>query len=281
MDPSWPYGGASNFFYQSYGMPYTQQQFDLAAPASTRSRNDEELNTVNYQNTEPGKDDKESSNNRKYDKWTEEQQKLLVKLWADKQDVINSSQSRNAWREIVSEINERCNTSKTIEKCIRKIKHLIDLYKDRKDWNRKQTGGTLRKSPFYDEIDEILGCRDVVTLDHVKETVTVESETSSSSPANSPANSSDKSSNSDSIASEETEKKKTDKKSRNDRKRNKRKRANQNDDDDYFRDAITGLTSQGNRVAESMEKMLEAQTEQMNSMNMFLGNFLKVLTKEK
>lgn len=28
----------------------------------------------------------------------------------------------------------------------------------------------MRKSPFYNEIDMVLGCRDVVTLNHVKET---------------------------------------------------------------------------------------------------------------
>ena len=43
----------------------------------------------------------------------------------------------------------------------------VDRYKDAKDWNSKQSGGNLKKSPFYDEIDVILGCRDLLTLPHV------------------------------------------------------------------------------------------------------------------
>ena len=52
---------------------------------------------------------------------------------------------------------------------VRKIKFLIDGYKENKDWNRNQTGGNLRKSIFYDEIDAVLGCRDAVTLKQVQE----------------------------------------------------------------------------------------------------------------
>ena len=44
---------------------------------------------------------------KKYDKWTNEQQRYLVQLWADKQDLINSKDSRNAWREIAEAINNK------------------------------------------------------------------------------------------------------------------------------------------------------------------------------
>ena len=60
-------------------------------------------------------------------------------------------------------------TSKTIEKCINKIKYLIDRYKEAKEWNRKQSGGSKNKTLFYDEIGAVLGCRDIVTLSHVSD----------------------------------------------------------------------------------------------------------------
>lgn len=60
-------------------------------------------------------------------------------------------------------------TKKTVEKCQRKIKYLIDKYKDTKSSNRSQTGGHIRKSVLYDKIDRLLGTRDVVTLKHVVE----------------------------------------------------------------------------------------------------------------
>ena len=44
---------------------------------------------------------------KKYDKWTNEQQRFLVQLGADKQDLINSKDSRNAWREIAEAINNK------------------------------------------------------------------------------------------------------------------------------------------------------------------------------
>ena len=35
-------------------------------------------------------------------------------------------------------------------------------YKEAKEWNSWQTGGSKKKSMFYDEIDAVLGCRDIV-----------------------------------------------------------------------------------------------------------------------
>jgi len=60
-------------------------------------------------------------------------------------------------------------SSKTIEKCIKKIKYLIDQHKQAKEWNRKQSGGSKKQSLFYDEMDAVLGCRDIVTLSLVSE----------------------------------------------------------------------------------------------------------------
>ena len=47
------------------------------------------------------------------------------------------------------------------------MKYLVDKYKERKDWNRKQSGGSIWKSLHYDEIDEVLRVRDVVTFSNV------------------------------------------------------------------------------------------------------------------
>ena len=68
-------------------------------------------------------------------------------------------------------LNTRFKSTRTVDKCMRKIKYLMIKYKEKKDWNRNQSGGNLRKSPFYDEIDEVLGCRDFVTFSNVKERV--------------------------------------------------------------------------------------------------------------
>ena len=61
------------------------------------------------------------------------------------------------------------------------MKYLIDAYKEKKEWNKNQTGGNLRKSVFYDEIDAVLRCRDIVTLRHVLDAGAHDSSTRSSS----------------------------------------------------------------------------------------------------
>lgn len=47
--------------------------------------------------------------------------------------MINSKDSRNAWREIAEAINNKFKTNKTADKCLRKIKYLIDAYKEKKN----------------------------------------------------------------------------------------------------------------------------------------------------
>lgn len=104
-----------------------------------------------------------------YDKWTNEEQSFLVDLWTEKHDRLESKDARKVWQEICEEMEINFGTKKTVEKCQRKIKYLIDRYKDAKTWNKTQSGGQLKKSVFYDKIDRVLGTRDVVTLKHVVE----------------------------------------------------------------------------------------------------------------
>lgn len=110
-----------------------------------------------------------SGRQKRYETWSNDEQKLLVQLWAENHELLESRESRQAWRKICEELNTRTNANKNVEKCMKKMKYLIDKYKVAKEWNRKQTGGSIRKSVFYDEIDAILGCRDIVTLNHVSE----------------------------------------------------------------------------------------------------------------
>lgn len=47
--------------------------------------------------------------------------------------MINSKDSRNAWREIAEAINNKFETNKMVDKCSRKIKYLIDVTKKKKN----------------------------------------------------------------------------------------------------------------------------------------------------
>jgi len=234
------------------------------------------LGEETFESQSPSQSNQQS---KKYDKWTNEQQKYLVQLWAEKQDVLNSKDARNAWRAIAEEINNKFATNKTVEKCMRKIKYIIDAYKERKEWNRNQTGGSLRKSVSYDEIDAVLGCHDIVTLKNVQEAGDSSSTTSStascSADSESPLNVSAESS-----IEIEPKGSALPLKSCLERKKGQGKRKRKPEDADgemeeHFKRAYDEIKSQGERVASSMEKMQELQMQQMQIMNQFMGNFLQ------
>lgn len=107
--------------------------------------------------------------NAKYETFPFKEEQYLVNLWKENFEQLESKNSLRVWTKIVDELTAQFSNNRTVDKCMRKMKYLIDKYKEKKDWNRKQSDGHLRKSPFYDEIDEILSCRDFVTFNNVKE----------------------------------------------------------------------------------------------------------------
>ena len=58
---------------------------------------------------------------------------------------------------------------RSTDKYQKKMKYLIERHEQAKDWNSERSGGNIKKSVHHDEIDQVLGCRDIVTLSNVKE----------------------------------------------------------------------------------------------------------------
>jgi len=110
-----------------------------------------------------------AENKKAQDRWGKEEEKLLVQLWAEKHEQLDSRESRKTWAWIAKKISKTLGTNKMADKCIQKMKYIIKRYKNAKDWNKNQTGESLRKSVYYNEVDKILGCRDVVAFNHVAE----------------------------------------------------------------------------------------------------------------
>ena len=90
-------------------------------------------------------------------------------MCTDNVDRLESKDSRKAWDEIVRALNHKQGITKTVEQCQRKLKHLKNLYKEKKDWNRKQSGENIQKSPHYHAIDAVLGCRDVIICNNLRQ----------------------------------------------------------------------------------------------------------------
>ena len=172
MDPSWPYASVRafnmpframnpdpsislghqevNYCKPTFGSLYP---FDPACSTSSPSPSSlGEADQLDSQSPSPSS----QSTAKKYDKWTNEQQRYLVQLWADQQDIINSKDSRNVWREIAEAINNKFKTNKTVDKCSRKIKSLIDAYKEKKNGTEIRPVGTyeslfsmMKLMPFW------------------------------------------------------------------------------------------------------------------------------------
>ena len=138
---------------EAYNNPPSQRQSSQASTSSSPSSSPETV--------EGGK--------RSYDKWSDDEEKMLISLWAENIDRINSSQARKAWEDIATQMNKKFGSKRATESCKKKMKYLLERYKVCTDWNSKQTGGNLRKSAHFDEIDGVMGCCDIVMLSNVKE----------------------------------------------------------------------------------------------------------------
>ena len=87
------------------------------------------------------------------------EEKLLVQLWCGNDEGIESQHTRQVWEDIAQEISKfRKVTSAQSQQ---KMKYLKGWYKKAKDHNCHKTGGEQTISPFYDEIDSLLGCGDI------------------------------------------------------------------------------------------------------------------------
>lgn len=139
------------------------------------------------------------------------------------------------------------------------MKYWIDRHKTAKDWNRRQSGGNRKQSVFYEDIDQVLGCRDGVTLRHVAQAGSSSGGTSVEE---------EKASNEEEIVAEEDNKKEK----RTQRKLSrKRAREEENDQEhkEMFKAAFSGMDEQRKEMTAFManfNKVQEQQAETMNSL---------------
>ena len=54
----------------------------------------------------------------------------------------------NLFPTIVRALNDKQGITKAVDQCQRKLKHLKNLYKEKKDWNRKQWGKYSKEPPL-------------------------------------------------------------------------------------------------------------------------------------
>ena len=244
--------------------PYTPAtQLSRHSPSSPPQLN-EGSGGASSSSSSPGEDAKKP---KQYDKWNYTEQQFLLSLWADRFDRLESKDARKVWDEVVRELNKKFNTTRPADKCKAKIKYLIEKYKAAKDWNVNQSGGNRCQSMFYEEIDAVLGCRDVVTLRHVSE--------AGSSESSSEVNQPDKAAETDTSAVRKGRK----------LKRNRQRAQIDVEDDEekeMMKASFAGLQEQRKEMSEFMKSFSKTQEQQVNTMNALVGaltNFLQSSNK--
>ena len=85
---------------------------------------------------------------KSHERWQTRDEAVLVQLWADNIERLESKDSRKAWDEIIRALNDKQGITKTVDQCQCKLKHLKNLYKEKKDWNCKQSGGNIQEPPL-------------------------------------------------------------------------------------------------------------------------------------
>ena len=232
---------------EAYNNPPSQMQSSQASTSSSPSSFPETV--------EGGK--------RSYDKWSDDEEKMLISLWAENIDRINSSQARKAWEDIATQMNKKFGSKRATESCKKKMKYLLERYKVCKDWNSKQTGGNLRKSAHFDEIDGVMGCGDIVTLSNVKEAGSAVSQ--------------DEEANSSEGGCVQKKEART---SRKKTKKREREEENDNEERKMFRAAFSGLETQRNDMNTFVTNFTRMQEQQVTTMNALVGALSKFLEKQ-
>ena len=100
--------------------------------------------------------------NKKMERWSHDQTKVLISMYVDKFDELESSRCNQIWPWIVEAVSSH-GPEKTLKQGKVKIRNMKDAYKKCKDGNKK-SGNKSNKCPFYDEFDKLLSDRDVVNL---------------------------------------------------------------------------------------------------------------------
>ena len=68
----------------------------------------------------------------KYETFPHAEERYLVNWWKEYHDQLESKNARKVWNKIVDDLNTRFKSNRTVYKCRRKIKYLIDKYKEKK-----------------------------------------------------------------------------------------------------------------------------------------------------
>ena len=134
----------------------------LTSQAGVNSTADEQSGICREQTKE-----RQGERGNKRESWTKEQSTVLVNIWKDLFQEIETFKQPSAWLKMKQEIDKK-GLSKSVTQIKSKLRNMKNAYKKAKD-NNSQTGTSAIYPPFYNDFEEMLGSRDVINLKYVKE----------------------------------------------------------------------------------------------------------------
>jgi len=268
----------STSFYPGYFFDRQQQQFgpfmnelhlqlnvgegSQSRPGSASFNTNSPMSSIAVASTSSASSpESEPAKKTVYDKWPHNDQKMLICLWADNFNRLESREAQKVWDEITRALNSKFGTKRTSDKVQKKMKYWIKRYKGAEDWNSKQTGGNLKQSVHYNEIDEVLGCRDTVTLNRV-------GKAGSSNHAGEEAASAK-----DLVCTDNT-------KQRTARKKRAREDNKQDEEWKFFKNALSGLEAQRGEMSTPIDGSNRNHEQQLATMNALVGALTNFLQKQ-
>ena len=209
---------------------------------------------------------------RAYARWSNDEEKMLLRLWAEILTALRAGKPEKRGMILRRKWTTNSVPRKQQTSTRSKRKYLVDRYKQAKDWNSKQSGGNRRKSAHYDEIDEVLGCRDIVTLQNVQEAGSVSQESDRNKTTTDASVECDDDAGITSKKEARSARKKT----------KKREREEEKDDEDreMFKSALSGLESQRSDMNSFVTNFSRMQEQQLTTMNALVGALSKFLEKQ-
>lgn len=238
-----------------------------------------------------------------YDTWSQEEKRLLVHLWSGHFEKLQRKKdTKKVWQNISDALHSRLGSTKGLEKCTKKMKYLIERYREAKEAGSKRADGFIRKSAFYDDIDCILGGsstdlytvklpKDVVTFRHVVQTkscpVTPGLQRQNVPQTLKPVHGLEHhqaapilegGSTVDEVKIDEGQTRKQD--ARTERKKSGKKRKVEEDEDEerkMFKETFEKFQDQGDKMVSFMESFSQMQNHQMQMMNHFLECMMQLM----
>ncbi|KAK3732230.1 hypothetical protein QZH41_007523 [Actinostola sp. cb2023] len=106
-------------------------------------------------------------------RWNDAEIRYLILAWKDHyQSLKGKKRTKQAWDEICRDFNASCKEQcvskgyRTAEQAKNKMKTLIDEYKNVVD-NNNRSGRDRITCPYFEDIDEVLGCKDSQSINNV------------------------------------------------------------------------------------------------------------------